>query len=75
MAESKSERHQKFHITPKTHKENNPGRPIINSFNCHTPGISRLVDHNLQPLVKEIPSYIKDNQFVNKITILKLILS
>ena len=26
----------KFYIGPKIHKENNPGRPVINSINCHT---------------------------------------
>ena len=58
----------KFYIIPKMHKENNPERPVINSINCHTFEISRFVDHHLQPLVKEIPSYIKDtNVFVNRI--------
>ena len=58
----------KFYISPKIHKENNPGRPVINSINCHTSEISRFADHHLQPLVREIPSYIKDaNDFINKI--------
>ena len=58
----------KFYISPKTHKENNPGRPVINSINCHTSEISRFVDHHLQPQVREIPSYIKDaSDFINKI--------
>ena len=58
----------KFYISPKIHKEINPGRPVINSINCHTSEISRFGDHHLQPLVKEIPSYIKDtNDFINKI--------
>ena len=25
-----------FHLLPKIHKANNPGRPIISSVNCHT---------------------------------------
>ena len=25
-----------IYVTPKTHKENNPGRPATNSVNCHT---------------------------------------
>ena len=58
----------KFYISPKIHKENNPGRPVINSFNCQTSEISCFVDHHLQPLVREIPSYIKDtNDFINTI--------
>ena len=26
----------KFYISPKIHKLNNPGRPAINSIECHT---------------------------------------
>ena len=52
----------KFYISPKIHKPNNPGRPVINSIECHTSEISRFVDHHLQPGVKQIPSY-----FINKI--------
>ena len=58
----------KFYISPKIYKENNPGRPVINSITRHTSEISRFVDHHLQPLVREIPSYIKNtNDFINKI--------
>ena len=58
----------KFYISPKTHKPNNPGRLVINSIVCHTSEISRFVDHHLRPLVKQIPSYIKDtNHFINKV--------
>ena len=51
---------EKFYLTPKIHKENNPGRPINNRINCHTSEISRFVDHHFQPLVRETPSDIKD---------------
>ena len=54
----------KFYISPKIHKPNNPGRPAINSqcqlnnkLECQTSEISRFVDHHLQPVVKQIPSY------------------
>ena len=58
----------KFYITPKIHKENNPRRPVINSINCHTSETSRFADYHLQPLLEEIPSYIKDTiDFANKI--------
>ena len=58
----------KVYISPKIHKENNPRRPVINLIICHTSEISRFVDHHLQSLVREIPSYIKDtNDLKNKI--------
>ena len=60
-------------LQPKIHQENNPGRPALNSINCHTCEISRFADHHLQPLVKEVPSYINDtNDFVNKINNFKV---
>ena len=41
---------------------------MTNLINCHTSEISCFVDHHLQPLVREIPSYIKDtNNFIKKI--------
>ena len=52
---SVNSRPPKFYISPKIHKESNPGRPVINSVNYHTSEISRFVDHHLQPLVREIP--------------------
>ena len=36
---------EKCYITPKIQKENNPGKPVINSINCHTSEIS-LFDNN-----------------------------
>ena len=52
----------KFYISPKIQKPNNPGRPVINSIECHTTEISRFVDHHLQPVVKQIPWFIKDTK-------------
>ena len=41
---------------------------MINSIECHTSEISRFVDHHLQPVVKQIPSHIKEtNHFINKV--------
>ena len=55
----------KFYISPKIHEPNNPGRPVINSVERETLEISRFVDHHFQPVVKQIPSYIKDtNHFI-----------
>ena len=58
----------KVYISPKINKPNNPGRSVIISIECHTSEISRFVDRHLQPVVKQIPSYIKDtNHFINKV--------
>ena len=55
-----------FYISPKIHKEGNPGLPVVSSINCHTANISKYVDYHLQPIVKQIPSYVKDtNDFIN----------
>ena len=57
-----------FYLTPKLHKEGNQGRPMISSINCHTSKISEYVDYHLQPIVKEIPSYVQDTtDFLRKI--------
>ena len=45
-----------FHLLPKIHKANNPGRPVISSINCHTSRISEFVDYYLQPEVKKLKS-------------------
>ena len=53
-----------LYCLPKIHK--NPGskkpppRPICNSRDTPTEKISQWVDEQLQPLVKELPSYIQD---------------
>ena len=57
-----------FYLLPKIHKENNPGRPVISSINCHTTKISEFVDYHLQPFVKSLYSYVQDTtDFLNKI--------
>ena len=67
-----SPRTPQFYISPKIHKEGNPGRPVVSSINCHTADISKYGDHHLQPIVKQIPSYVKDtNDFINKINAAK----
>ena len=57
-----------FYLKSKVHKEGNPGRPVISSINCHTLKISEYVDYHLQPIVKEISSYVQDTtDFLRKI--------
>ena len=50
-------------------KVSNPMTPkFYILIECHTSEISRFVDHHLQPVVKQIPSYTKDtNDFINKV--------
>ena len=68
-----SPRIPKFYMLPKIHKKDNPGRPVVSSINCHTNQISRYIDYHLQPIVKQIPSYVKDtNDFIRKISAINL---
>ena len=69
-----------FYILPKIHKEYNeslplgyPGRPIVSACNSCTDHISKYIDYNLQPLMKSLPSYVKDNtDFILKLKQYKL---
>ena len=61
-----------LYCLPKIHKcpgsKTPPPRPICNSKQTPTEKISEWVDDQLQPLVKELPSYIQDdNDFLRKI--------
>ena len=58
----------------KLHKEGVPGRPVISSVNCHIFKISEYVDYHLQPIVREIPSYVKDtSDFLRKINAVEFV--
>ena len=55
----------KFHDqtkSPKIHKPNNQGSPIISACSCPTELISSYLDKIMAPIVKSLPSYIKDSQ-------------
>ena len=57
-----------FYLKPKVHKKSNPGRPVISSKNFHTSKISEYANYHLQPIVKDIPSYVQDTtDFLRKI--------
>lgn len=53
--------HQFYHL-PKVHKDRTqpPGRPIVSGVGGPTEKISKLLDHFLQPIVQNLPSYIQD---------------
>ena len=58
----------RFYMLPKIHKPGNPGRPIISAIDNPTSTIAEYVDHHLQPIAEELPSYIKDTgAFLRKI--------
>ena len=45
-----------------------PGRPVISNSGYFTENISSFLDHHLQPLTKNVKSYIQDTkQFLNKL--------
>ena len=52
-----------IYFLPKIHKPNNPGRPIVSACSsCPTELISSYLDTIMAPIVKSLPSYIKDSQ-------------
>ena len=58
----------KFYMLSKIYKNGNPGRPVVSSVKSHTSQISKYVDHHIQPLAKNLRSYVKDaTDFINKI--------
>ena len=59
----------RFYLLPKIHKEKVPGRPITNAIGCATSTIAEFVNHQLQPLVEKLKSYIKDTtDLLNKLS-------
>ena len=57
----KEPREPSFYMLPKIHKLDTPGRPIVSACSCPTELVSEFVDSILQPLVKNLPSYVKDS--------------
>ena len=51
-----------IYFLPKIHKPNNPGRPIVSACSCPTELISRYLDKIVAPIVRSLPSYVKDSQ-------------
>ena len=48
---------------PKVQKEGIPRRLVISSVNWHNSKLLEYIDYHLQPIVQEIPFYIKDANF------------
>ncbi|XP_070546065.1 uncharacterized protein [Ptychodera flava] len=51
-----------FYGLPKIHKQDTPLRPIVPQCNSLTTPLAKFVDHHLQPIVKSLPSYLKDTK-------------
>ncbi len=51
-----------MYFLPKIHKPDNPGRPIVSACSCPTELISSYLDQVMAPLVRNLPSYIKDTK-------------
>ena len=51
-----------IYFLPKIHKPNNPGRPIVSACSCPTELISSYLDKIMAPIVRSLPSYVKDSQ-------------
>ena len=51
-----------IYFLPKIHKPNNLGRPIVSACSCPTELISSYLDKIMAPIVKSLPSYIKESQ-------------
>ena len=65
----------RFYALPKIHKveiptfeSDIPGRPVISSVESHSSKISEYVDMTLQPIVKNMKSYVRDtSDFIRKL--------
>ena len=51
-----------IYFLPKIHKPNNPGRPIVSACSCPTELIFSYLDKIMAPIVKTLPSYVKDSR-------------
>lgn len=50
----------RFYLPPKIHKTNNTGRPIVSACSCPMENISAFLDEVMTPLVRGLPTYVKD---------------
>lgn len=53
-------RTSRFYVLPKILKTKNPGLPIVTACSCPTEDISTFVDEVMSPLVRGLPTYVKD---------------
>ena len=58
---------RRIYFLLRIHKPNNPGRPIVSAYSCHTELTSILLDKIAAPVVRSLPSHIKDSRQALKI--------
>ena len=65
----KAPRTPTIYYLPKLHKNPvcPPGRPIVSGIDSITSRVGRYIDFYLQPIVKRIPSYVKDSRHIMNI--------
>jgi len=64
----KNARLARLYFLKKTHKCPMGVRPIVSSCDSPTENISQYIDHWFQPIMKELPSYLKDtNQLIREL--------
>ena len=60
-------RTSRIYFLLRIHKPNNPGRPIVPAYGCPIELISILLDKIVAPVVRSLPSHIKDSRHALKI--------
>ena len=60
-----------IYFLPRIHIHNNPGRLIVSLCNCPTELISSYLDKIMAPIVKSLPSYVKDSRQALQATSMK----
>lgn len=65
-----------LYALPKIHKSETdpPYRPIVSGINSLTEKVSEFVDYHIQPLVKTLPSFIRDTtELLNKLRSIQIV--
>ena len=56
-----------FYVTPKVHKKDISGRPVVSSVECHTSKLCKFVDHYLDPHAKALSYVDGTTDFISKL--------
>jgi len=62
-----------LYFLKKIHKTPMGIRPIVSSINSVTENVAQFLDHYLQPIMKNLPTYLKDtNQLLDKLANIRI---